>query len=99
MPAERFPDAAAAIASLDEENQRIVLLRLATRFNNGDQHFDHSDTPGAYSHVCLACARDGRGPFFVTAASMGLGAYDAPCSDPECEVCGTEDNARTGSDG
>lgn len=69
---EHYPAAAAAIESLDEVNQRIVLLRLAAKFNNGNQHFDHSDAIGAYSWLCLACARSGRGPYVVDARAMGI---------------------------
>jgi hypothetical protein len=54
---EAYPKAAAAIASLDEENQRIVLLRLAAKFNNGKEHFDHVH-PRGYSWLCLKCAVD-----------------------------------------
>jgi hypothetical protein len=56
---EMFPAAAEAIKSLTETNQRVVLLRLAAKYNNGDAHFDHS--PGGYSWLCLKCALDALG--------------------------------------
>jgi hypothetical protein len=55
MVDEHFPKVAAAIESLDESEQRIALLRLAAKFNNGSEHFDHS--PFGSSWLCLACER------------------------------------------
>ena len=42
------------IKGLTEEEQRIVLLRLAAKFNNGSEHFYHG--PYGYSWLCHACA-------------------------------------------
>ena len=50
----------------------IGAICLAAELNNGDEHFDHG--PQGYSWLCLACARNGRGPFVVTAAEM----FDRP---------------------
>ena len=53
---EAYPNVASAIASLAEHEQRVALVRLAARWNNGDAHFDHVDECGA-SWLCMKCAR------------------------------------------
>lgn len=50
---DRFSHVQAVIDALDETDQRIMLLRLARKYNNGDDHFDHG--PHGASWLCLRC--------------------------------------------
>lgn len=56
-----FPDVQAAIDLFADDplKQRVMLLRLAMRLNNGDEHFDHGEH--GYSWLCHRCAREGKG--------------------------------------
>lgn len=56
-----FADVQAAIDQFaaDPLRQKVMLIRLAMRLNNGAEHFDHG-TPG-YSWLCHRCALEGKG--------------------------------------
>lgn len=53
---EAYPSVACGLAAWSETEERIALVRLAAKWNNGSEHFDH--TPGGYSWLCVACGDD-----------------------------------------
>lgn len=50
---ETYPEVAGALAAMTDEQEQIALLRLAAKWNNGSDHFDH--VTGGMSWLCLAC--------------------------------------------